>query len=81
LSAPATDDHGMFSRLFVRRVDTEHLETKVRDFGQRETGNPIRDEIALLRQRRDAGELSETEFATRVAELLGSTDFAPLAPR
>jgi hypothetical protein len=71
----------MFPRLFVHRVDTEHIETKVRDFGQRETHNPVRDEIARLREQRDAGRLSETDFATRVAELLGSTDFAPLAAR
>jgi hypothetical protein len=71
----------MFPRLFVRRVDTQHLETKVRDFGQRETENPVRSQIARLREQRDAGELSETDFATRVAELLGSTDFAPLAAR
>jgi hypothetical protein len=73
--------NAMFPRLFARRVDTERLETKVRDFGQRQAPNPVRDQIARLREQRDAGELSETDFATRVAELLGSTDFAPLAAR
>ena len=76
----------MFPRLFVRRVETEHLdledlEAKVRDFGQRDTHNPVRDEIAQLRRQRDSGELSETDFATRVAELLGSTEFAELSAR
>ena len=71
----------MFPRLFVRRVDTEHLETKVGDFGQREKHNPVRDQIAHLRRQRDAGELNETDFATRVAELLGSTEFAELSAR
>jgi hypothetical protein len=71
----------MFPRLFVRRVDAARLETKVRDFGEGETHNPVRDEIARLRDRRDAGELSDTDFAVKVAELLGSSDFAPLAAR
>jgi hypothetical protein len=81
VSGLVTDHHGMFPRLFVRRLDAARLETKVRDFGQRETHNPVRDEIARLREQRDAGALSETDFATRVAELLGSTDFGVLAAR
>jgi hypothetical protein len=71
----------MFPRLFVRRVDAARLETKVRDFGERDAQNPVRDEIARLRERRDAGELSETDFAVKVAELLGTTDFGVLAAR
>lgn len=73
----------MFPRLFVRRgvVDASQFETKVRDFGQRDTHNPVRDEIARLREQRDAGELSETDFAVRVSELLGSTESVPLAAR
>jgi hypothetical protein len=63
----------MFPRLFVRRLDATQLETKVREFGQPDY-NPVRDEIARLREQRDAGQLSETDFATRVAELLGSAD-------
>jgi hypothetical protein len=67
----------------MRRLDADaaHLETKVRDFGQRDTHNPVRDEIARLREQRDAGKLSETDFATRVSELLGSTEPVPLAAR
>ena len=71
----------MFPRLFVRRVDAARLETKVREFGEREARNPVRDEIAQLRERRDAGELTETDFAVKVAELLGSSDVVPLAAR
>jgi len=42
--------------------------------------NPVRDEIGVLRASRDAGAISETEFACRVADLLGALD-AGILPR
>jgi hypothetical protein len=57
-------------RPFTRRFDAAQVEVRLRDFGRRDDDNPIRDEIARLRDRRNAGELSETDFATRVSELV-----------
>jgi hypothetical protein len=77
----------MNMRLFVRRsdaagkVDVARLETQVADFGHAPAHNPVRNEIARLRRERDAGAMTETDFATRVAELLGAVDPAALASR
>lgn len=55
------------------------LKAKLRRFG--EIGrNPVREQIGELRARRDAGGLTETEFAVRVANLLGSVDAATNYP-
>jgi len=53
----------------------EAIKTKLEPFGQ-VADNPVRTEIAELRVQRDRGILSETAFATRVAELLGALEFS-----
>jgi hypothetical protein len=59
-------------------TDTVRMKEKVSAFGQPD-GSPVRDEIAALRRSRDAGALSETDFAVRVAELLGAVNPDPLS--
>ena len=39
----------------------------------------MRDESAMLRVQRDAGELTHTDWSVRVAELLGAVEPAALA--
>jgi hypothetical protein len=61
-------------------IDAAQMQAKLQPFGQTGAGNSsVRDEIATLRAQRDAGELTETDWAIRVAELLGAVDAAPLA--
>jgi hypothetical protein len=55
------------------------LKAKLRKFG--EIGrNPVREQIVELRARRDAGGLTEAEFAVTVAKLLGTVDAATNYP-
>jgi hypothetical protein len=49
----------------------EIVKTKLEPFGH-PGENPVRAEIARLREQRDDGIMSETDFAVRVAELLGA---------
>jgi hypothetical protein len=61
-------------------IDAAQTQAKLEPFGQTDTGDSsVRDEITTLRAQRDAGELTETDWAVRVAELLGAVDAAPLA--
>jgi hypothetical protein len=61
-------------------VDAAHVQAKLQPFGQTDASdNSVRDQITTLRAQRDAGELTETDWAVRVAELLGAVDAAPLA--
>jgi hypothetical protein len=60
--------------------DAAELAAKLRDFGQRDDHKLVRSKIARLREQRDAGELSYTDFATRVAELLTKTVTPHIAP-
>jgi hypothetical protein len=61
----------------ARKDAAAQMASKLRDFGQRNDHDLVRGKIARLREQRDAGELSETAFATRVAELLNGA----IAPR
>jgi hypothetical protein len=76
-SRHATDEQATGMRLFARKDATAQMASKLRDFGQRDDHNLVRGKIARLREQRDAGELSETAFATRVAELINGA----IAPR
>lgn len=61
-------------------VNAADVQAKLQPFGQSDAGNgSVRDEIAMLRAQRDAGELSHTDWSVRVAELLGAVEAAPLA--
>jgi hypothetical protein len=61
-------------------IDAADVRAKLEPFGQTNAGNSsVRDEIATLRAQRDAGELTETDWSVRVAELLGAVEAAPLA--
>jgi hypothetical protein len=61
-------------------VDAADVLAKLEPFGQSEARNSsVRDEIAMLRAQRDAGELTHTDWSVRVAELLGAVEPATLA--
>ena len=61
----------------ARKDAAAQMASKLRDFGQRDDHDLVRGKFATLREQRDAGELSETAFATGVAELLNGA----IAPR
>jgi hypothetical protein len=52
---------------------------KIAEFGHDARANRVRTGIARLRAQRDAGELDDTAWAVKVAELLGAVDPVPLA--
>jgi hypothetical protein len=57
-----------------RRVsEVDGIKAKLREFGDAGS-NPIRDQIADLRSLREAGQLTETDYAVTVAALLGTVD-------
>jgi hypothetical protein len=61
-------------------ISAAEVQAKLQPFGETGTGNSsVRDEITALRAQRDSGELTETEWSTRVSELLGAVEAAPLA--
>jgi hypothetical protein len=63
-------------------VNPAQLQAKLQLFGQTDASDrSVRDEIAMLRTQRDAGELTDTDWSVRVAELLGAVEAAPLAGR
>ena len=51
------------------------IKDKLRVFGAA-NGNPLKDQIADLRAHHDSGVLNHTDYAVRVAALLGSPDGA-----
>jgi hypothetical protein len=57
-------------RLRGHNDDAAPTAWKPRGYGQRDDHDVVRSQIARLREQRDAGELSETAFATQTAELL-----------
>jgi hypothetical protein len=61
-------------------IDVAQLQAKLQPFGQTDASNrSVRDEIAMLRAQRDLGELTDTDWSVRVAEVLGAVEAAPLA--
>jgi hypothetical protein len=63
-------------------VNPAQLQAKLQLFGQTDASDcSVRDGIAMLRTQRDAGELTDTDWSVRVAELLGAVEAAPLAGR
>ena len=57
-----------------RRVsEVDSIKAKLRDFGETES-NPVRHQIVDLRTLREAGLLTETDYAVTVAALLGTID-------
>jgi len=62
-----------FARPAAPTSDVARVIEKVQEFGQVDD-NPVRDEIAELRKEREAGRLSDSDWACRVAELLGAVD-------
>jgi len=57
-----------------RANEAEAIRAKLSPFGVNSGDNPVRDQIAELRARRDAGTMSEGDYAARVADLLGTSD-------
>jgi hypothetical protein len=53
--------------------EVEHIKALVGDFGET-THNPVKDRIAALRERRNAGALSPAEYAVEVSGLLGGSE-------
>jgi hypothetical protein len=60
-------------------TEAKVIEAKIAEFGHGAAPNPTRTRVALLRAQREAGELDETEWAVKLAEVLGAVDPAPLA--
>jgi hypothetical protein len=65
-------------RVFGRNDDAVEVASRLREFGQRDDHDLVRGTIASLREQRDAGEISHTDFATRVAELLNGHTATPI---
>jgi hypothetical protein len=53
---------------------TAELKAKLSLFGDDATNGDLKDRIAELRERRDAGSLGPAEYAIRVADLLGTPE-------
>ena len=71
------DERANPARLFSRKGTAAEVASKLRDFDQRDDHKLVRGEIASLREQRDAGEITHTDFATRVAALVNGA----VAPR
>lgn len=56
--------------------EADEIKTKLDPFGK-VAHNPVRDVIAELREMRDAGSLSNTDYVNEVAALLGTSEAAP----
>ena len=74
ISSGEDDHHADMSKSTIHHDDAAQMAAIVRDFGQRDDHDSVRSRIATLREQRDAGELSYTDFATRVAGLLNRTE-------
>ena len=62
-------------RAAVRATEAEALRAKLSPFGGSTSGNGgLRDQMADLRERRNAGHMSEAEYAIQVADLLGTSE-------
>jgi hypothetical protein len=59
-----------------RAEATAELKAKLSPFGDNNTHNALKDRIADLRERRNAGSLSPAEYAVRVSDLLGNRESA-----
>jgi hypothetical protein len=57
-----------------RASEADSLRAKLSPFGASTAGGPLRDQIADLRAQRNAGQVSEAEYAIRVADLLGTSE-------
>ena len=66
---------GFFTRYRAarNRADVALIGANVQQFGTPDR-EPVRAEIADLREQRDAGSLSDADFAMRVAALLGAAE-------
>jgi hypothetical protein len=56
--------------------DAETIKEKLSAFGENATHNPVKDQIADLRALRDAGRVSDGDYANSVADLLGTPESA-----
>jgi hypothetical protein len=62
-------------REHARLENIEAIKARLGDFGSPDA-NPVRAQIADLRSLRDAGQLSDAEFASTVAAVLGAIEAA-----
>lgn len=59
-----------------RADEVEALRARLSPFGDSAANSPLRDQLADLRARRNAGQVSEAEYAVMVADLLGTSESA-----
>ena len=57
-----------------RASEAEALRAKLSPFGSGAPEGPLRDQMADLRAQRNAGQVSEAEYAIKVADLLGTSE-------
>ena len=69
---------GLFKSRSVQRAEqateAEALKAKLSPFGGSAADSPLRDQMADLRAQRNAGQVSEAEYAVKVADLLGTSE-------
>jgi len=70
---------GLFKSRSTQRAaqqasEAEALRAKLSPFGAVAPSGPLRDQMADLRARRNAGQVSEAEYAVMVADLLGTSE-------
>jgi hypothetical protein len=63
-------------RATERANEVEAMKAKLSPFGDSAAYSPLRDQLADLRAQRDAGQVSEAEYAVTVADLLGTSESA-----
>jgi hypothetical protein len=71
---------GLFRSRSARRAEHSSeaatIKARLSPFGESAADNPVRYQIADLRALRDAGRVSDAEYAARVADLLGTSESA-----
>jgi hypothetical protein len=70
---------GLFNSRSARQAseradEAAALMSKLSAFGDNAGYNPVKDQISDLRARRNAGSMSEADYAARVADLLGASE-------
>ena len=69
---------GLFKSRSTHRAERtnegEALRAKLSPFGSGTPDGPLRDQMADLRAQRNTGQVSEAEYAIKVADLLGTSE-------
>ena len=70
---------GLFNSRSARQAteradEAAALMSKLSPFGANAGHNPVKQQISDLRARRNAGSMSEADYAARVADLLGTSE-------